>query len=248
MTRLFDAAREGVRPLRARGVRAGRSRCSSGSWREDPGQPRRRAAPGDRALVARPRARRPRRRSSGRAAIAPRSPDVRAYLALHYARGARTGRAPCRCSSGSSPSRPTACRRSRRWRAIRERQGRPRRRARAAAAGSTRCARRARRSSSGSGELAMARSRRRVAIEAFEKARARAGRGASRTTSSWASSTWRRGGCPRRATRSTACRRRIPDYPMALFKRAQVSVLLQRARPGGADRGRARRADATTRR
>ena len=35
---------------------------------------------------------------------------------------------------------------------------------------------------------------------------------------------------------------------MALFKRAQVSVLLQRARPRGADRARrAERADATTR-
>ena len=49
--------------------------------------------------------RRPCRRSSGRRRSRRSSPDVRLYLALHYARG-RSGRAPCRCSSRSSAESP----------------------------------------------------------------------------------------------------------------------------------------------
>ena len=54
---------------------------------EDPDEPRRGPSPGDRALRPRARGAGRSRRSTRPRSIAPGSPDVRTYLALHYARG-----------------------------------------------------------------------------------------------------------------------------------------------------------------
>ena len=123
--------RQGVGALRARGVRPGDSPA-----REDPGrgslQPRRGAAPRDRALGARARRRRRSRRSSRAEAIAPGSPDVRTYLALHYARGSEWQQAVPLLEQvvAESPDRLPALEA---LAVVRERQGRVDGRARAAA-------------------------------------------------------------------------------------------------------------------
>ena len=49
------------------------------------------------------------------AEVSPKSPDVRVYLALHYARGTQWQQAVPLLEQAASPSRPIAWRRSRRW-------------------------------------------------------------------------------------------------------------------------------------
>ena len=105
---------------------------------------------------------------------------------------------------------PDGCPRSRRWPSIRERQGRLaeavalRQRIYALRAPSRGGARRS------SGELAMSRADRPLGARGASSRRAPRRARAFATTSSWASSTWPPGACRRRATRSTASRRRIP--------------------------------------
>jgi len=158
------------------------------------------------------------------AQIAPQSPDVRMYLALHYARGKEWERAvpaleqvlaqtPDRLPAGEALAR------------IRERQGRMDEAA--ALWEKTFTLRPATPAELAHlGELAMALGRTPVAIGAFEKARAAQG------------SAFRHDlelGLlyldARRFEDARAALDRVPathpDYPMALFKRAQVSVLLK---------------------
>ena len=80
------------------------------------------------------------------------------------------------------------------------------------------------------------------------RSRARAAiRGRSRTISSWECSTSTRDASLMPPPRSIACRRARRDYPMALFKRAQVSVLLREPDREARIEAASRRADATTR-
>ena len=174
--------------------------------------------------------------------ISPRSPDVRAYLALHYARGKEWGRAGPLLERvlAETPDRLPALEA---LAAIRERQGRL-----AEAIALRQRVYGLRRPSAAEriqlGQLAMSARNTALAIESFEAARAE-------------------GGVPphdlelgvlyldaRRFTEARDALDRVPPshpaYPMALFKRAQVSVLLEE--PDQAARiARAReRADATT--
>ena len=205
-----------------------------------PVQPRRHAAAGDRALVARPRRAKRSRRSSGRAAIAPHSPDVRTYLALHYARGKEWERAAPLLEQVVRDRR-IGCRRSRRSR-VREKQG--------ALAEAMRCARRRSAAHADAadwvrlGQLAMEAQQTDAAIAAFESRAFEAARDA-------------RAGpafahdlelgvlylAARRFADARAALDRVPaahpDYPMALFKRAQVSVLLNEPDQRRAHRARA---------
>ena len=142
------------------------------------------------------------------AAIAPRSPDVRMYLALHYARGKDWQQAVPLLEQivAETPERLPAVEA---LAVVRERQGRfdeaialrqkVCRLTTPTAAELVRL-----------GQLAMQRSRRRSPSTSFEKARAQEGP-PLRTTSSSASSIWPRGGFPTRATRSIASRRHIPS-------------------------------------
>ena len=121
MTALLRRSRTRVGALRQRRVRGG-----DPAAREDPRrgseQPRRGAAPRDRALVARPRA--PARRPSRRR---PRSRRGRRTCRPTWrctTRAARTGRAPCRCSSRSSPRRRIVLPALEALAVVRERQGR----------------------------------------------------------------------------------------------------------------------------
>ena len=106
-----------------------RSRCCEEILAADPGQPRRRVATGHRALVARPRP--PgggglRESPRARARFAGRPHVPRAALRARAA----TGSARCRCWSASWPSRPTACPPWRRWRSSASARGGSRRRCR----------------------------------------------------------------------------------------------------------------------
>ena len=93
---------------------AGRSRCSRRSWRRIRTTSTRRCGSPRRTRRS-ATTRRRWRRSSSAAAIAPQLAG-RPHLPRAALRArARTGSAPCRCSSGSSPKRRTGCRRSRRW-------------------------------------------------------------------------------------------------------------------------------------
>ena len=179
------------------------------------------------------------------AAIAPRSPDVRTYLALHYARGREWPRAVPLLEQvvAETPERLPALEA---LAAVREKQGRLgdalalRQKVQGAEDADPRP------SSSISESWRWRRNRRR-----WRSSRS-SGRGAwrtagSATTSSWACCISRRGDSPRRATRSTAFRSSHPDYPMALFKRAQVSVLLKEPDSAARIAQARRRADATTR-
>ncbi len=157
------------------------------------------------------------------AAMAPDSADVRLYLALHYARGPDWAQAAPLLEQvlASAPDRLPAVEA---LATIRERQGR----ASDAIALWQRAF--ALRSPSAPelahlGDLEMGVGATDPAIAAFERARA-LDPTASAATSTSASCISRRTASPTRATRSTACASSDPRYPMALFKRAQVSVLL----------------------
>ena len=108
------SARPGVGPLRARGVRAGPPPAARRSWLADPDEPRRRPAARDGAL-------RPRARDEALAAFRQGRRDQpplggRPHLPRPALRARRrSGRRRCRSSSASSPRRPIACPRSRRW-------------------------------------------------------------------------------------------------------------------------------------
>jgi tetratricopeptide (TPR) repeat protein len=158
------------------------------------------------------------------ARIAPQSPDVRLYLALHYARGSEWERAVPALEQllAQTPDRLPAVEALAR---IRERQGRL---DEAVALWEKTFALRpaAPAERAHLGELAMALGRTPAAIEAFEQARAQQG------------SAFRHDlelGLlyldARRFQDARAALDRVPpthpDYPMALFKRAQVSVLLK---------------------
>ena len=158
------------------------------------------------------------------AEIAPNSSDVRTYLALHYARGKDWPQAVPLLEQvvAESPDRAARARGAGRG----PRASGPHRR-RASRCGSRIYAQRdptpAELVGSGDGDGPRAdadRDRR----PSSRRARSRGPR--SRTISSWASCISPTGNSRRRATRSIACPSTSPGYPMALFKRAQVSVLL----------------------
>ena len=178
------------------------------------------------------------------AEIAPGSPDVRVYLALHYARGKEWGRAAplLEQALAESPQRLPVLEALAR---VRERQGRPGEAAdlwqRVYALRSPTTAEAVR-----LGELAMSAERTPLAIESFE--RARAAQGAAFTHDLELGVLYL--DARRLAEAKDALDRVEPSHPayaMALFKRAQVSVLLRE--PDQAERIAAarRRADATTR-
>jgi tetratricopeptide (TPR) repeat protein len=178
------------------------------------------------------------------AAIAPRSPDVRLYLALHYARSKDWAPAVPLLERivADTPERLPAVEA---LATIRERQRRP------ADALELRQKIAALRPPSASellhiGELAMSVQRTDAAIDAYERARAQ--QGAAFTNDLELGVLYL---AARRLEQARDALDRVPpvsrDYPMALFKRAQVSVLLKE--PDSAARiDRARKhADATTR-
>jgi choline-sulfatase len=178
------------------------------------------------------------------AEIAPGSPDVRTYLALHYARGKEWPRAAPLLEQvlAESPERLPALEALAR---VRERQGR---------AGEAAVLLRkiyALRAASAAelvrlGELAMSAEQTALAIESFEKARAAPG--ATFTHDLELGVLYLEA---RRLAEARDALDRVPAshpaYAMALFKRAQVSVLLRE--PDQAERIAAarRHADATTR-
>ena len=222
---LFDVARARLGPLRARGVRARdpaaradpargslQPRCRRSAW---PRRTRRWGTP-------RRRSRRSRRRRRSR-------PDRRTsatYLALHYARGKDWPRGGAAARAGRSRSRRSACPPWRRWRAFASGRGGP-----------------ARRRSSWQQDLRAARARPRRS--SLRLGRAGHERGADRRSPSRPSR--RRGRAQgaafthdlelgvlyldaRRLAEARDALDRVPPshpaYAMALFKRAQVSVLL----------------------
>jgi choline-sulfatase len=157
------------------------------------------------------------------AAIAPRSPDVPLYLALHYARGRDWERAVPLLERivAETPERLPA---AEALAAIRERQGRA-----AEAVALRQKIYRLRNPTAGElvhlGELAMSAGQTPAAIEALEKARVIQG-----TTFGHDLELGVLYLAARRLEEAKASLDRVPsadpDYPMALFKRAQVSVLL----------------------
>jgi arylsulfatase A-like enzyme/Tfp pilus assembly protein PilF len=178
------------------------------------------------------------------ASIAPRSPDVRLYLALHYARGRRWERAEPELERilAETPDRLPALEALGR---IRERQGRPEE------AVAIRQRIYGLRTPSGPelaqlGRLAMAVQRTPLAIDSFERARTLLG---DRFTHDL-----ELGVLYLAAGKFSEARQSLdrvppshPEYPMALFKRAQVSVLLNEADRGARIESARRRADPTTR-
>jgi choline-sulfatase len=178
------------------------------------------------------------------AEIAPGSPDVRAYLALHYARGKEWPRAGPLLERvlAESPQRLPALEALAR---IRERQGRPGEAAdlwqKVYALRSPNAAEAVR-----LGELAMSAERTPLAIESFETARA--AQGAAFTHDLELGVLYLDA---RRLAEARDTLDRVPAshpaYPMALFKRAQVSVLLREPDRGERIEAARRRADATTR-
>ncbi|MFN8095981.1 MAG: hypothetical protein U0599_27825, partial [Vicinamibacteria bacterium] len=177
--------------------------------------------------------------------MAPLSPDVPLYLGLHYARGREWPRAVPLLDRAlaDDPDRLPALEA---LAALRERQGRP-----ADAVALRRQLHALRRPAAADlarlGEDAMAAGDTRTAIEAFEKERAAAGSAFAHDLELGVLYL-----ADRRLEDARAALDRVPAshpaYAMALFKRAQVSVLL-----GEADRGERialarRKADATTRR
>lgn len=178
------------------------------------------------------------------AAMAPRSPDVRTYLALHYARGKDWQQAGPLLERivADSPERLPAVEA---LAAVRERQGRIEDaialRQKIAALRAPTAADQVR-----LGQLAMQAQQTRLAIESFEGARSKVG--PSFTYDLELGVLYL---AARRFTDARDALDRVPpshpEYPMALFKRAQVSVLLQE--PESAARiARARQhADRTTR-
>ena len=178
------------------------------------------------------------------AAIAPRSPDVRTYLALHYARGKEWARAVPLLEPivAENPERLPAVEA---LAAIRERQGRP------AEAITLRQKVYAMRSPTPTelvhlGRLAMSVRQTPLAVESFEKARTAQGDAFEHDLELGVLYL-----DARRFEDARAALDRVPsshpDYAMALFKRAQVSVLLNEPdRAARIDRAR-RGADDTTR-
>jgi Tfp pilus assembly protein PilF len=176
--------------------------------------------------------------------MAPRSPDVRVYLALHYARSRDWARAEplLEQSVAATPDRLPALEA---LAVIRERQGRI-----AEAVGLRQQIYAMRKPSAAElvqlGQLAMSAEQTVVAIDAFEKARAEQG--------SLFAHDLELGVLYLAARRYEDARSALdrvtashPEFPMALFKRAQVSVLLNEPdRAARIDRAR-RYADQTTR-
>lgn len=177
------------------------------------------------------------------AAIAPRSPDVTLYLALHYARGRDWERAAPLLERivADTPDRLPA---SEALAAIRERQGRP-----AEALALRQKIYTLRKPSAVElvhlGELAMSTGQTPAAIEAFEKAK-----GIQGTTFGHDLELGVLYMAARRMEDAKTSLDRVPvsspDYPMALFKRAQVSVLLGEADRAARIAAARQRADATT--
>ena len=220
MARLFEILEKACGALRERAVRRG-----DPAAREDPAQPIRtistRAAARHRAssLGHEPQAL---AAFKAAAAIAPQSPDVRTYLALHYARGKDWQQAVPMLERvvAETPDRVPAVEA---LAVMRERQGGSRKRCPAAEDLTLRAPTAA--ELVRIGELAMQLQQTPLAIESFEKARALTG-------SAFAQRSRARRALPR-ARRFADARDALdrvpashPDYPMALFKRAQVSVLL----------------------
>ncbi|MCX6544765.1 MAG: sulfatase-like hydrolase/transferase [Acidobacteria bacterium] len=178
------------------------------------------------------------------AEMAPRSPDVRLYLALHYARSPEWARAEPLLEQivAATPDRLPALEA---LAVIRERQGR------LGDAIELRQKIYTMRKPSGSelaqlGQLAMGAGQTAVAIEAFEKARAEQG---SRFAHDLELGVLYL--AARRYEDARGALDRVPashpEYPMALFKRAQVSVLLnEQDKAARIERAR-RHADQTTR-
>ena len=173
------------------------------------------------------------------AAIAPRSPTCGSYLALHYARGKEWPQAVPMLEQDrrESPDRMPAVEA---LATVREKQGAL---AEAVRLRQQAYARRRRARRSGAlGELAMQARQTDAAIAAFDRApassEARPAR-RSRTTSNWACCTSRRAGSHDARAALDRVPATHPDYAMALFKRAQVSVLLKEPDSGRAHRARA---------
>jgi tetratricopeptide (TPR) repeat protein len=178
------------------------------------------------------------------AELAPGSPDVRTYRALHYAKGARWPEAVPMLESilAEMPERLPVLEA---LATLREREGRPRE------ALSLRQRIYALRDATGSerlrlGELAMSLRETGVAIAAFEEARRLQGEAFDRDVEL--------GVLYLAASRLEEAREALdrvpaahPGYPMALFKRAQVSVLLGEPDRGARVEAARRHADATTR-
>ena len=162
-------------------------------------------------------------------------------------RAASSGSGPRLSSSGSSPKRRIAFPRSRRWRCPRA-AGTNRRRRWRCARRSTACARPLRGSSSGWVKLAMGAGQTAIAIESFERARAVQGARLRARSRARRPVIWRAG----RFAEAREALDRVPpshpDYPMALFKRAQVSVLLHEPDQAARIALARERADSTTRR
>jgi hypothetical protein len=135
------------------------------------------------------------------AEIAPGSPDVRAYLALHYARGKDWPRATPLLEQVIADS-------WRRWRAFASGRDGPAMR-RTCGRGSTRSGQRARPSRFAWASWPCARNARRSPSSRSSGPGRRRDR-PSPTTSSWASSIWTRGGSRRRGTPWSASPRHIP--------------------------------------
>ena len=246
MVRLFDVLEQASGLFVRERVRARPSRCSSRSWPRIPAtstprcawRPRtRRSATTRRRCAAFEKARRD--RAAARRTSAPTSRCTTRAGSDWAARGAAA-------RAGRRRDRPSACPALEALARVRERQGRVDGGARAAPAGSTRCA------TPSAAEL----------VRLGRAGDGRAGRPTSPSSRSSARAPLRATAfahdlelgvlylAARRFAEARAALDRVPPshpgYPMALFKRAQVSVLLERAGPGGAHRGRA--AAAPTRR
>ena len=178
------------------------------------------------------------------AAIAPKSPDVRLYLALHYARGKEWPQAVpiLERAVADTPDRLAAVEG---LAAVRERQGR------IDEAVALRQKVHALRPASAAdfvrlGTLAMSVQHTQTAIDAFEKARALEG---TRFTHDLELGVLYL--AARRFHEARDALDRVPaahpEYPMALFKRAQVSVLLKEPESAARIAEARRRADRTTR-
>jgi tetratricopeptide (TPR) repeat protein len=178
------------------------------------------------------------------AAIAPESPDVQVYLALHYARTAEWPRAVPILERiiAETPDRVAAVEA---LASIRERQGRLpdaialRQRVQALSPPSAPALVHL-------GELAMAAGQTPVAIQSFEQARAMQGRAFAGDLELGVLYL-----AARRLDEARQALDRVPashpEYPMALFKRAQVSVLLNEPDRAARIALARRHADATTR-
>ena len=177
-------------------------------------------------------------------AIAPRSPDVRTYLALHYARGREWLRAVPILEQivAETPERLPAVEA---LAVIRERQGRM------ADAIALRQRIYAMRTPTAAelvklGELAMAAQQTPLAIESFEKARSAKGPTFQHDLELGVLYL-----AARRVAEARDALDRVPsshpEYPMALFKRAQVSVLLKEPDSAARIEQARKRADDTTR-